>query len=106
MKDCIFILLLEPYELFFLLLSFLEIILKRVGKDNLSDAEVLCPLLLVVVQQPSMLNNKSFDILLIYNLRQVFDDNRVVTRTVDDLITNLVVFAYAVDEILREEEIQ
>lgn len=53
-----------------------------------------------------MLNNKSFDILLIYNFRQIFDDNRVVAGTVDDLITNLVVFAYAVDEILREEEIQ
>lgn len=105
MKDCILIFFLQFYELLLLLLPFLEIILKRVGKDYFSDAEVLSPFLLVIVQQSSMLIYKPFDILLIYNFWQVFDDDRVITWTVDDIVTNLVVFADAVDEILREEEI-
>lgn len=53
-----------------------------------------------------MLINKSFDVFLIYDCWQILDDDGVVTWSIYDFITNLIVFADTVNEVLRQEEVQ
>lgn len=82
---------------------FLKVFCKRIWNYDLFNCQAVSNLLLFVIEKSSKFIDHVFYLFSGYIFWQIFYDNRIIARAIDNFITNHIFLSDSIDEVLGKE---